>query len=297
VVKVRPDVVISLKALPNAWIPARLARHLGARVVLDLDDLDHAYYPAGWVQSFLSRMMRWAAAKADDVTVHTEAMRRLVAEIRGGTSSVYFLDQGIDVTRFLEQPSGTDLLREKLGLGEGPVLLYAGHLGPASDLGPILPSLAPIARAHPDAKLLVVGDGRDRRRLEGLARSSLPEGFVHFAGSVPHAEVPSYYALATVALNYLQAKEANRYRASIKTREALAAGIPVVASRTPDSERFAPFVRFPEGDTPAAFAQAVLSELAVPNRERAARGRAWLLRHGTYDAALAPVVEIWEGLS
>ena len=62
-----------------------------------------------------------------------------------------------------------DDLRSRLGLGSGPVLLYAAHLGPASDLASLLPALAVVPLRHPEARLLVVGDGRERRRLEALA--------------------------------------------------------------------------------------------------------------------------------
>src|SRR5262249_7583185 len=152
-----------------------------------------------------------------------------------------FVDQAIDVERFA-RPVRSDELARSLGLGEGSVLLYAGHLGRASDLGPLLGALRIVAAERSDLRLLVVGDGTDRARFEAQAASELPRGFARFAGAVPHAEVARYYALADVALNYLEDNEANRHRASIKVREALAAGLPVVTSRTPDAERFAEYV-------------------------------------------------------
>ncbi len=148
-------------------------------------------------------------------------------------------------------------------------------------------------RAHPGARLLVVGDGRDRDALEASVRHHLPTGFVVFAGSVPHRDVPAYFAKADVALNYLEDDEANAYRASIKLREALAAGVPVVTSRTTDAERFADWVRFPAGPGAAAFGEAVMAELAVPDRTRTAAGQRWIAEHGTHDAAIRRILEIW----
>lgn len=290
---VRPEVCWTLKALPNVWIPARVARRLGSHVAVDVDDLDEAYYPPGITRRIVAGFFRTAAREADDVTTHTEPLRARLAELREGRSDPVWVEQPVDPARFASAaaPPG---LRESLGLGEGPVLLYAGHLGPASDLGPLLPALRVVATERSDVRLLVVGDGRERASFEARARETLPAGFARFVGPVPHREVAAYFALAHVALNFLEDTQANRHRASIKIREALAAGLPVVTSRTPDAERFRGFVRFPEAPGAAAFAAAVLRELHAPDRAAAARGAAWIAEHGTADVAIRAIAERWE---
>jgi glycosyltransferase involved in cell wall biosynthesis len=220
-------------------------------------------------------------------------MRALLTEIRGEGREPVWVEQAVEVDRFAGVAPDPEL-RARLGLGGGPVLLYAGHLGPASDLGALLPALAPIAAERPGARLLVVGDGRDRAALEGAAARALPEEFVVFAGAVPHREVPRYFALADVALGFLRDTEANRFRASIKIREALAAGVPAVATRLPDSERLASFLRLAEPGTDA-FVAAVRAELVEPSRERARAGAELLRREATFDAAVEAIAARWEG--
>jgi len=288
----RPRVCWTLKALPNVWPAVWAARRRGVRVAVDLDDLDWGYYPPGPARSVLRSGFERLASVADDVTVHNEPMRELVRGLRAGKSEPAFVDQGIEPERFAGVPADPALRRE-LALGDGPVLLYAGHLGPASDLEPLLPALGALRGEFPEARLLVVGDGRRRASLERQVGEHLP-GMARFAGAVAHARVAAYYALADVALNYLEPTEANRYRASIKLREALAAGVPVVSTRTPDAERFVDWVRGVEG-RPGAFVEAVREELRHPDRTRAAAGRAWLAEHGTHDVAVRPIAERWEG--
>lgn len=296
--RVRPDVVWALKAIPNAWIPARVAWLFGARAALDVDDHESAYAPPGPRRALFDIYFRGAVRAADEVTVHSEPLRTLVAAHRAGRSAPVFVEQGIDTARFaaasLMPANERASRRAALGLGDGPVILYAGHLGPASNLGSLLPALALVATAHPASRLLVVGDGRDRRSLEDIAHRSLPRGFAVFVGSVPHADAPTFFALADVAVNYLEPNEANRHRASIKVREALAAGVPVVSTKTPDTARFAAFARLVEPGPPETFVDALLEELAAPDRGRAAAGGAWLHEQGGFDAAVRPIAEIWE---
>ncbi len=317
VLRVRPHVVWALKALPNVWIPARLAWMSGARVAVDVDDLDAQYAGPGFARFLLERTFDDAVRSADDVTVHNAALEQLVKERRGagrrgaadrsgeregrgrGGAAPVFVEQGIDVDRFAAARGRRDhpetaALRRALELGPGPVLLYAGHLGPAANLAPLLPALAAVASRHPTARLLVIGGGRDLRSLRSLAASALPEGFARFAGIVEHRDAPNYFALADVALNFLEANEANRHRSSIKVREALAAGVPVVTSRTPDTERFASFVRLVDPGPPEAFVEAVLEELEAPGRAGAAAGAEWLRNPGTFAGAVEAIAARWE---
>ncbi len=299
VLRARPHVVWALKALPNSWIPARLAWLGGARFALDIDDLDDAYTRSPFARALLALNFRLAVAAADDVTVHTEPLRARVASMRAKCSPPVFVDQGIEVERFAaarEMSTSPEALerRATLDLGPGPVLLYAGHLGPASNLAPLLPALRIVAERHPRARLLVIGDGREAAAIEASAERCLPAGFALFAGSVAHRDAPAYFTLADVALNYLEANEANRHRASIKVREALAAGVPVVTTRTPDTERFAAYVRLVDPGPPVAFVQAVLDELETKDRARARAGGIWLREHGTHDVAVRAIAEQWE---
>lgn len=336
VLRSRPQIVWALKALPNVWIPARLAWLLGARVAVDFDDLDASYYPNGPIRAFLQGMFASAARRAEDATCHNSKMKEFLDRLRGPGREAYFVDQGIDCQRWEAVPrscavstntggdassgrgaalgnsggdassgrgaistspsggSSLDLLRETLGVGSGPLLLYAGHLGPASDLGHLLPALEEVFEHQPSARLLVVGGGTRLEEFRRVARALVHHQAVIFVGSVPHEETPRYFALADLAVNYLSPNEANPYRASIKVREALAAGIPVVTTRIPDTERFSEFVRLVEPGPATTFAKAILTELGSLDRERAARGREFLRQHGSFDAAVREVCEHWE---
>jgi glycogen(starch) synthase len=77
----------------------------------------------------------------------------------------------------------------------------------------------------PGARLLVVGDGPDRLRLEGLTRSSGADGRITFLGSRPRDEALALVAGADAAL--LTSAWENFPHAAV---EALSVGVPVVST-------------------------------------------------------------------
>jgi glycosyltransferase involved in cell wall biosynthesis len=112
--------------------------------------------------------------------------------------------------------------RSRLGLqaGERAVLAVA-KLNPReapSDLLRALPHLPE------DVRLLVAGDGPARLELERLA-AELGPGRVRFLGYVPYAELPVLYAAADLFVH-----AASEERWGVSVAEALACGLPVVAS-------------------------------------------------------------------
>jgi phosphatidylinositol alpha-1,6-mannosyltransferase len=68
---------------------------------------------------------------------------------------------------------------------------YKGH-------DTVLAALEHVAGRVPDLDYVIVGDGDDRGRLEGLARQRGLQQRVHFAGQVSDSELLDYYRLANV---------------------------------------------------------------------------------------------------
>lgn len=81
-----------------------------------------------------------------------------------------------------------------------------------------------MARALPEAKFLIVGDGPWRAKLEAWAAEPVLRGRVHFTGLVPPADVPRYVATMDVLVHLSQREGLPR-----AVVQALAAGRPVVA--------------------------------------------------------------------
>jgi glycosyltransferase involved in cell wall biosynthesis len=199
------------------------------------------------------------AAAAGLLSVSAALRRDMIAlGLPGEKIRVHYT--GIDLDRF--RPDA------KAALGvEGPVLITVGNLIPRKGQDLALAALALI----PEATLFLVGDGPDRGRLEGLARTQGVSSRVRFLGIQPHDAMPGLLAAADV----LVLPTASEGLANVWV-EALACGTPVVTSDVggareaidrPEAGRLVP-------REPAAIAAAVRELLAAPADPAAVRAAA-----------------------
>ena len=117
-------------------------------------------------------------------------------------------------------------IRASFGLGAGEqVILVVARLTAWKGVDTVMAALGGlVAGERADARLVVVGDGPDRARLEALA-ATLPPGVVRFTGEVPRDEV-GRWMVAADALALCSGYEG----LSHVLLEAMAAGLPVVVS-------------------------------------------------------------------
>jgi glycosyltransferase involved in cell wall biosynthesis len=134
------------------------------------------------------------------------------------------------------------------------------------------------AMSEIDGRLLLIGDGPLRNRLEQEARAARTGDRVVFLGKIPGSLGPFYHAADVFVLPSVARSEAF----GIVQVEAMAAGVPVVNTRIASGVPFVSLdgvtgLTVPPGD-PHALAQAVNSLLGDPDRRarlgRAARRRA-----------------------
>jgi len=214
----------------------------GAKIILDIDDLDYEYYQDG----LLKRIVRFCygvfPGHFHKITLHTESLRCFVVEELGvDKNDVIFLPQGIDYERFQGVERDGKLL-QAWGLEGHKVLVYAASLGITSNLEPTLAAVRGVIRERKDVKLLVIGGGARLGEYRQMVSDMGIGDDVIFTGYVPHSQVPGYMALGDVALNYFEDNEANKYRAPIKIREYLALGIPIVCNLVGDIYLFSDYV-------------------------------------------------------
>ncbi len=129
-------------------------------------------------------------------------------------------------------PNGTDVeafarAEPATGLPGGRRILFVGRLDERKGFSVAVGAFALLAERHPDLVLVVAGDGPNRAAVHALP-PAVRESVV-LLGPVAHEALPPYYAAADLFL----APSVGGESFGMVLTEALAAGIPVVASDIP----------------------------------------------------------------
>jgi glycosyltransferase involved in cell wall biosynthesis len=137
---------------------------------------------------------------------------------------VHVVPNGVDTALF--RPLPRDETRAALGLPAGFLFVCAGRLSREKGTHHALNALALARERAPDARLLVVGDGAERPRLERLTSKLGLRERVLFLGAQPPEKMPALLASADAFLFPTERDEA----APLVLPQAMACGLPVIAS-------------------------------------------------------------------
>jgi glycosyltransferase involved in cell wall biosynthesis len=160
------------------------------------------------------------------VTVCDAFARELATRERVPENKISVQHNSIRVEQAVDEEEAR-LVRARLGIKEdASVVLAVGRLSSEKAHADLLSAFRHLRDAHPEinARLLIVGDGPERKSLETLARVLNINERVHFAGQV--SDVRAFYAAAQV-LALPSHSEGSPY----VLLEAMAAHLPVVATR------------------------------------------------------------------
>lgn len=173
---------------------------------------------------------RWCLRRADHVFVVSGALRRWALELGVHPDRVSILPNGVDRRRF-HPALEIDGVRESWGAGPGEtVFAFAGSLKPWHGARALVDAFARLRAAGVPARLILIGDGPERKALEKQIRARGIDEFAHLIGAVPHAVLPRLLRAADVLVApYLP--RSRFYFSPLKLLEYLAVGRPVVASR------------------------------------------------------------------
>ena len=206
---------------PDGVAAALIARQLGKPLTITARGTDLNLIPR---YAIPRRLMQWAAGQAQ---ASIGVCAALVDVLRGWqveSSRLHVMRNGVDLERF--RPLPREQCRQELGVDGAPLLLSVGLLIERKGHHLIIEALARLRQQWPQARLVIVGEGEERPRLETLIRALGLNEAVTLAGAVPNDQMARWYSAADMLV-----LASSREGWANVLLESMACGTPVVASR------------------------------------------------------------------
>jgi glycosyltransferase involved in cell wall biosynthesis len=221
-----PDVIHIHSPLTLGVIARLAARQLSIPVIYTNHYLPENVRPGSSRRSrlfdaaFYAYLVKFANHCAHVTAPTLTALQLLWAQ--GLRAPAQVISNGIDLRTFCPGPADS-VVRDRYGLrADRPVILYVGRLSQEKGVDVLL---AAVGRLTTDAQVAIAGRGPDSVRLAAAADRLGLSDRVRFLGFVPEADLPAVYRLADVFAIPSRAE-----LQSLATMEAMATGLPVVAS-------------------------------------------------------------------
>jgi len=177
----------------------------------------------------LSKLNRLILRHAAACTVNSEETARATKRL-SRLKNVQIVPMGVDTGLFNKKNTKRFSSNDRIG---EKTILFVGRLIDLKGVNYLLKAMPKVLSMFPATKLLIVGKGPERIRLEKIAADLGIEKSVLFIGEIPHNELVGYYAKADVfvlpsCMNYAGETEG----LGVVLLEAMACGVPVVGSNT-----------------------------------------------------------------
>jgi glycosyltransferase involved in cell wall biosynthesis len=210
----------------TAWVLARLKR---VPLLFEVRDLWPAFAIAIGVlrQPLLIRASEWLERflykHADQVVVNSPGFINHVQA--RGAMQIALVPNGAEVAMFDPAATG-ELFRQKLGLQDKYIALYAGAHGLSNDLGTLLEAAKQLSKL-PDLAIVLLGDGKEKPALQARA-AQMGLSNIHFVPPVPKNEMPDALAAANACIAILKPIPLYETVYPNKVFDYMAAGRPIV---------------------------------------------------------------------
>lgn len=291
----RPHLVQVVTEGPLGWSAISAAKALRLPVISDFHTNFHTYskyYDAALMSRAIGMYLRWFHNRGHCTLVPTEAMRHELANM--GFRNLQVLSRGVD-TQLFHPSRWNKLLRQSWGVGEHRLTaLYVGRIAAEKNLQLLIDAFRHMQAARPSMKLVMVGDGPERAKLQAMHPDII------FAGMRMGEDLAEHYASADM---FLFSSTTETFGNVVL--EAMASGLPVVAY---DCAAAREHIRHGENGLRAAFddAHAFVSQAQKlvadfddarrmgRNARRTAEQLDWNRVHDRFERLISDVVQQWE---
>lgn len=182
--------------------------------------------PQESVQKFLreavDNWLRDYMRKCQHIVVPSQSMLDILMRDYGLRSRYTIIPTGIDLEPYREADG--EWLRAEMGWEDERVMISIGRLTQEKNWRTLIQAAALVIRDRPVLRVVILGDGPERKNLEDLTSQLGISQYMTFTGEVPFSQVPQYLKAADF-FGFASTSETQ----GLVTLEALSAGLPVIA--------------------------------------------------------------------
>lgn len=216
--KFRPSVV-HVQYLAPGSLAILLFKLLGVKHVLTTAHVPGHIYKRKWIPQFIAKYLTDAficVSKSSEESFFHEKPELFTAELMRRGRKHFTIYNCVEIPEKVNE-----LRRDK----DAPVIGIVSRLSREKGIDIMLDALPKVLRSYPNAKLLIVGDGAERERLEQHSKLLGVDHAVTWVGLQPKEKLEAYYRQMDVVVI------PSRFEGfGLTAIEAMGYGIPVVAS-------------------------------------------------------------------
>lgn len=224
--KLKPDILHAHRVTNAGWIGSFTRFHPFVVTPWGTDLYQYPY------RSRLGRRLTYHVLKhADLITAGSQNLLQQVSLFGAQPEKTSLIHWGVDLNLF-HPIHETDQLRNKLGLGDEPVVLSFRGIHPIYNQETILNAIHEVLRMIPNVKLVLINFNPDpsyRKQMEASIRSlAIREHVIWIEKAIPWEKMADIYRMADVGVSVPSSDSA-----PVSLLEAWACGLPVIASDLP----------------------------------------------------------------
>ncbi len=231
--RIKPSIIHAHSPFYCGLIASWVSKKLGIPSIYEIRGVWEGSSPSLNDVTAVQRVFRLlenrAIRRSDGVVVISEHLKKEVLS-RRLNNNIFVVPNGIDTTKFVHKEKSKQLL-EKFCLNGKIVLGYIGTFSAEYEgLEYLIRALPLIIKKCPQTVLLLVGDGRLRVSLDGLAEGIGVKEKVIFSGRVSHDVISEYYSLMDICIYPRTKTVETELVTALKPLEAMASGKAIIGS-------------------------------------------------------------------
>ena len=198
IIEKKIDAIVLYSVPTNGWQAIHLAKKYNIPIIFRSIDVLNQMVTSPLLRPMTRFLEKRVYSKADYILALTPKMSQYVIDLGADSSKVGQLLIPVDTDMFHPAPGSGDI-RQKWGLGaDDKIILFIGTLFDFSGLDVMIRRFPEVFREVPEARLLIVGDGPQRLKLEKIVAETGLQKQVIVTGFQPYNTMPQYINTSTL---------------------------------------------------------------------------------------------------